>query len=840
MSSLVFIQAGKFESRNLQREFDSIAKSYFVLMSSSWEHKRNITAALATALENELLIENGDGVTDPKFTQLLKILDWGNKEILAAAWIPLVKAEDKEKFESDTSVAKGSSFSIYAGIHDEDQPGIAAEKHFPVTFSRIVESVDMMDGVDLATIPEFSKAFKRSLDGNSVVTVHHAGEYDDNKPIFTVIQPIFRSNKQSNTPLDEHIGFLVIDINLAVMLENTLVAYPAHSLHIHMWDNQPHDDMDNHSNVSGPQLIYTYISRSEELEESAEFVPVTTFAQEKLQLYDREINLRFDASESFFTNHTSNLKWALFGSCLLITLIISMMLANIAKQKMVRLTYKKLSTAVEQSGQAIVITDKDGIIEYVNKAYTVITGYSADDLIGNSPSMIGSGKQEKEFYEEMWQTILAGNIWQGNITERRKGGGFYPALLTISPITIDGEVTSFIGVHDDLSAQKDMEEQLHQSQKLEAIGTLVGGVAHNFNNLLAAIIGKAYLAKREIGRRPEKESEHLTHIESLSHQAADMINQLLVFSRGSHVELGNIPLNTLMKETAKTARVGVPENIQVVMNFTSEPLVVYGSSVELQQVVMNLMNNARDAMSGMEHGCLSVSLELQDENTCLHRANCSVCASHVARLTVEDTGVGISEENLAHIFEPFFTTKAPNKGTGLGLSTLYGTVEGHGGVVNVESELGKGTRFTVCIPVVNDVNTGVVELEDTEIQYAKMPLGVLVMDDDETIRVTLSNILSSLGYAVFTAVDGLDGIEVFKQHRDDIALVISDIVMPNMNGYRATAAIREYASNMPVVYITGYDGSDSERKLQLDDNTKLITKPFDIIKLSHVLYDVIG
>ncbi|MDX8398305.1 MAG: response regulator, partial [Mariprofundaceae bacterium] len=207
-------------------------------------------------------------------------------------------------------------------------------------------------------------------------------------------------------------------------------------------------------------------------------------------------------------------------------------------------------------------------------------------------------------------------------------------------------------------------------------------------------------------------------------------------------------------------------------------------------------------------------------------------------LSVEDNGTGIKEADLAHIFEPFFSTKEMGKGTGLGLSTLYGTIEMHHGHIQVESKLGQGTTFTITLPTINTVETPTIKT--SLIRSATDAQGILIIDDEESLRNTLKHILSSLGYKVYTAVGGQHGIDTYQKFQDKIALVITDIIMPNMNGYAAIESIRKINHQTPVLYMTGYDSSSSEEKLNLDDNTKLVHKPFKIDELSQLIYDMLA
>ncbi|WP_161957610.1 ATP-binding protein [Mariprofundus sp. EBB-1] len=826
-SGLLFIQVQQAEDKRLQSEFDAIANSYFILISHAWNSAYKNVSNFKQALENILITEQKNTVSPQTFNTLANMLPWKEKATLALAWVPLIKPEQREDFEKLVKKSPDSSFHIHdRSNNDNDDENIQNttedHNHYPIYLSRIVKSPDMIPGLDLSRIPEFSDAFSKAIMTDEPTTIHHDGDYDDNMPVFSIVSPIFLPHLKSLDSRNQtkmHLGFIVVDMDVGAMLENSLRDYPEHGIHLQVFDT--HNGKEH--------LVYSYKTT---LTES----PISM--EKSFVFIDSKVKLHFSASSAFLNMHSTKLRWVILFASILLTIFFTLLFAYLHEKRHIETHQRKLSTALEQSGQAILITNSDGIIEYVNPAFTKITGFEANEALGQNPKIIGSGQQDPSFYEDMWHTILSGKTWRGNIVDRRKDGSFYPASLTISPITnSDGKITHFVGTNEDLSAQKHLEEQLHQAQKMEAVGTLVGGVAHNFNNLLAGIMGKAYLGKSKASS-PEKVKAYFSSIEQLSHRAADMVSQLLMFSREAQVEMKNIPFTNLMKETAKTAQIGVPENIKFIINFTHERLIVHGNATQLQQVLMNLVSNARDALSNQEQGTITVSLKASSINNCAQKDICKICTSQVATLVVEDTGNGISPINLPHIFEPFFTTKEVGRGTGLGLSTLYGTVESHAGVVTVKSKPGKGTTFTVCLPTIEIEAIESPEIES--IQQATDHYTILVVDDDNSVLTTLEQLLSSLGYHVLTAHDGLQGIEVFKSHQDEISLMLTDIVMPNINGYMAVKEIREIKPQIPVLYITGYDKSSSMEKLQLDENTKLISKPFKLTDLSHAVYALLA
>ncbi|MDQ6999755.1 MAG: PAS domain S-box protein, partial [Mariprofundus sp.] len=331
-----------------------------------------------------------------------------------------------------------------------------------------------------------------------------------------------------------------------------------------------------------------------------------------------------------------------------------------------------LSKAVEAAGDSVIITNRDGTIEFVNAAFTRITGYTSEEAIGSKPSMLKSGEQNRAFYEQMWNSITNGKPWHSRLVDRRKDGQFFPAELSISPVhNVAGEVTHFVGITRDLTEREALEEQFRQAQKMEAIGTLVGGIAHDFNNMLAGITGNLYLASRKSQDNPDV-MQKLDNIERLSFRAADMIKQLLDFARKGQVSMKKMQLVPFIGKTLKLLQTLVPANITLHKDICTDELIVTGDVTLLHQILMNLLNNARDALDGVDNPCITVKLEKFNADETFIRTHADVSKNHYAHLSIEDNGCGIPEHQIEHLFEPFFTTKEQGKGTGLGLSMVFG------------------------------------------------------------------------------------------------------------------------------------------------------------------------
>ncbi|PJA31295.1 MAG: hypothetical protein CO187_10185 [Zetaproteobacteria bacterium CG_4_9_14_3_um_filter_53_7] len=518
--------------------------------------------------------------------------------------------------------------------------------------------------------------------------------------------------------------------------------------------------------------------------------------------------------------------------------IMTVMVRDMTDQVKAEGVQRKLLKAIGEAGEAIIITDCNAVIEYVNPAFTEITGYGADEAIGNTPAMLKSSAQDPSFYAELWQTISAGNVWHGTLIDRRKDGSFYPALMSVAPIHDDAdEITHFVSLQQDMTEYKRLEEQFLQAQKMEAIGTLVGGIAHDFNNMLAALQGNVYLA-RSRASDPVVVAEKLENVERLSVRAAEIVRQLLTFARKDRVELRSIPLDTFIKEGLKLAQSAIPENIEFIKDVTEQQMMVKGDATQLQQVVMNLLNNACDAVAGVENPRIKASLQAFEPTKEFSQQYPRLNADLLAHLSVQDNGSGIPAEIMDKVVEPFFTTKGVGKGTGLGLAMVYGAVQTHGGVLEIDSKAGAGTTIHIYLPVLLEQHKQErITAEQTCAGHGEI---ILLVDDEEVLRETVGEVLGSLGYQVVKVTNGQEALSYFRDHQEEIAIVLSDVVMPRMGGIELIQKIRESGSLVPTILMTGYDFSGRSEEINHLDSCELMNKPVSIAELSQRLKEMLN
>jgi PAS domain S-box-containing protein len=345
------------------------------------------------------------------------------------------------------------------------------------------------------------------------------------------------------------------------------------------------------------------------------------------------------------------------------------------------------------------ITDRQGVIRWVNPAFSRLTGYRPEEILGNRPGMFNSGKHDELFYRQFWNTILAGQTWRGEFINRRRDGSLYIVEQTVTPMLQDGEVTHFISVSEDVTGRKQLEEQLRQAQKFQAIGQLAAGVAHEFNNLLTVIhCNSELLLTVEDRLTPAESKSLLQHMIAVSEHGANLTRRLGVFCREQVLQREPLNLNETIETLASMLRRSISENILWQFNCTPNLPFVCADAALIQQVITNLVWNAIDAMP--RGGRLILSTERTTINAGDPRHHPGTGGGEFVSLSISDTGCGIAPENLTRLFEPFFSTKEVGKGTGLGLAMAYGIVKQHQGWIDVTSELDRGTVFKVFLPAI--------------------------------------------------------------------------------------------------------------------------------------------
>ncbi|MBI2496802.1 MAG: PAS domain S-box protein [Opitutae bacterium] len=495
-----------------------------------------------------------------------------------------------------------------------------------------------------------------------------------------------------------------------------------------------------------------------------------------------------------------------------------------------------LSAAVQASPSGWLITDAEGRIEFVNPGFTAMTGYTSEEAVGRKPSILKSGRQNAAFYTAMWETIRRGEVWHGELENCRKDGAIYQEQMTIAPVRDpQGRIAHYVAVKHDISEQKKLEQQITRAQRLESIGQLASGIAHDLNNILAPITLALELLKLKHtgGEAPKM----LELIENSAQRGAGIVRQVLTFARGVDGVRIEVQPRHLLREIGGLIDETFPRNIRSDIAVAPDVCPVLGDVTQLHQVLLNLAVNARDAMP--EGGVL----HLGAENVTLERARESgpilLPPGRYVALVVADTGIGITPEVMERMFEPFYTTKPLGKGTGLGLSTVYGIVRSHGGLVEVQSRPGEGTEFRVLLPAVTPSVSTVSSRPPRQEPLAGAGRRLLVVDDEEAIREVTAETLTRRGFVVETAADGVEGLDLFRAGPGKFAAVLTDLMMPRMNGYQLAAEIRRLDRNVPILASSGVtgegmtDGTDLAL-VQLGILTRL-TKPYTEDRLLQAL-----
>ena len=481
----------------------------------------------------------------------------------------------------------------------------------------------------------------------------------------------------------------------------------------------------------------------------------------------------------------------------------------------------------------VAVTDPQGKITYVNDKFCDISKFPREELLGQDHRIINSASHPKSFFRDMWRTIKAGEVWNGEIRNRAKDGSHYWVDTTIVPfLDQDGRPERFVAIRADITQRKEAEQALMQSQKLESLGVLAGGIAHDFNNLLTAILGNTNLAT-EVLSAGHPAHALLDRVEEATLRAADLTRQLLAYAGKGKVQVDEVDLNQLVQGMTRLLAVSVSKMADIRCVMFPDPCWIRADASQVRQVVMNLVTNASDAIGSDHPGRITVRTAEQDldEAYVQHVTLLPLKPGRYVILEVSDTGCGMDADTVARIFDPFFTTKFT--GRGLGLAAMTGILRSHGGSAKVYSEVGRGTTFKLYFPTTRP--SSLEGPEDAATPAGESLGALLLVDDEAAVRQVARMLATGMGFQVVEAIDGKEAVEVFRERHAEFALVLMDLAMPRMDGYQAFAAFQEIDPEVPVVLTSGYSELDRMDELLKDHLAGFLPKPYQKVRFEQVL-----
>jgi len=497
----------------------------------------------------------------------------------------------------------------------------------------------------------------------------------------------------------------------------------------------------------------------------------------------------------------------------------TMFMRDITERKNNEEERSKLAVIVEQSFNAIILTDCDGVIEYVNPAFEKMSGFSFSEAMGKTPSLVKSDQHSTSYYKKMWHTLLQGKDWKGNFINKAKDGQLYEVEQTIFPILSEnnGKMIGYTAIQQDVTERNRIQQQDEHAQRLESLGILAGGIAHDFNNLLTAIMGNASLAKNNLENTDgcRKKLDNILHA---SESAANLCKQMLAYSGKGHFVVHPLNLSEIVHKILQLLETSVNKKAKLIADLQDDLSFIEADEGQMQQVIMNLVINAAEAM-GESSGEIHITIEtvyLTEEKLLSLLNGDSISKGDYVVIHVRDNGCGMDADTQKKIFDPFFTTKFT--GRGLGMSAILGIIRGHHGALQMQSVVGQGTQFSIYFPTVKaspvniqeDVSAGL-SLDVAAIDTA---ITVLVVDDEQDIRNLVSDILDVMAMHSILADSGEQGLALLEEHLDEIDVVLLDMTMPNMDGQQFYAKMQDFASHIPVIVSSGYTESDVRQRFE--------------------------
>lgn len=531
--------------------------------------------------------------------------------------------------------------------------------------------------------------------------------------------------------------------------------------------------------------------------------------------------------------------YQLIGSCV-----------NITEQKQAEAQLRQLSQALEQSPDAVIITNMEGDIEYVNPAFTTISGYSFAEVKGCNPRFLKSGLTQTQVYKELKSTILAGKTYRCEFCNKKKNGELYWVQAVVSLIKDEkDQITHILCIQEDISERKRFEQKqiqlqtyLRQTQRLETIGTLAGGIAHDFNNILTPILGYTeltlgYFSEDDLDSIRADVTTDLERVKKAALRAKDLVRQILTFSRQVEQERISIALQPLIKEVLSLLRPSLPATIEICQEIAPECGPILADPAQLHQILMNLCTNAYQAMEE-NGGVLTIELTQVEWADLEQTLKATLDQDAYACLKITDTGYGMEAATLDRVFEPFFTTKPPGKGTGLGLSVVHGIVKSYEGAILTKSEPGQGTTFELYFPICAEATP--VDIATIELPSQGILERILVVDDEPAIVELITQWLTKLGYQAIGQTSSAKVLDVHYTDINQFDLMITDLTMPHMTGIQLARKITSLRPDLPIILITGNGNELSEEKLALNGVNGILMKPILFNNLKRVIRQVLS
>jgi len=492
---------------------------------------------------------------------------------------------------------------------------------------------------------------------------------------------------------------------------------------------------------------------------------------------------------------------------------------------------REQAALLDVATDAIFVRDLDDKILFWNKAAESLYGWKKEEAINKKIRSLWHEKHPSKVREAL-SVLMRNGSWEGELQQKTKSG---KEIVVESRWTLvhefGNQAQSFLVVNTDITQKKQLEAQFLRAQRLESIGTLASGIAHDLNNILAPILMTAQLLEAQV--HDERSRRLLPILITNTKRGANLVKQVLSFTRGLEGDRTILQLKHLIIEIQQIIRETFPKSIEVSTQIPQNLCTVSGDATQLHQVLMNLCVNARDAMPN--GGTLKISAEnlFIDENYAKMHIEAKV--GHHVVITVTDTGIGIKSEILDRIFDPFFTTKELAKGTGLGLSTVLGIIKSHGGFINVCSERGKGSQFKVYLPAQEAAET--IEEEDQGLPSGQGEL-ILVVDDEAAIRDVTKTSLESHNYKAMIASDGIEAIALYAEHRDKISLVLTDMVMPSMDGITTIRTLRKINPDVKIIAVSGMTSTDKVNTAYDMGIKAFLSKPYTASQLLQIISTV--